>query len=242
VKRSRGADGKPRLWIDEEELELLLEGQLSVAGLLPSVSCPAIDIETFLESHLKVDFDPYAPLPADTLGETVFESGARPKVSINKDLTGAALDDDESAPGLLGRYRITVAHEGVHVILHRCLFDLNPAQRNLFASLDEGVETQGPILQRCLKRGVLHRGRGGDWREIQANMGMAMLLMPRSLFAAACQKEIASRSLGHLDAGSPQPHALATALAERFKVSRQAAAIRLDTLRLLGTPGQRELP
>ena len=114
----------------------------------------------------------------------------RPKVSINKDLTGAALDDDETQPGILGRWRATVAHEATHVMVHRCLFNLNEDQRSLFAEL-EAAEPEVKHLQRCMKRDVLFRGSGtSDWREIQANMGMGALLMPRALFVVAFQQEL----------------------------------------------------
>jgi hypothetical protein len=240
VRRFRGDDGRSRLWIDEEELEQLLEARLASAGLLPALEAPAVDIEAFVERHLGVDFDPYAPLPADTLGQTSFVPGRRPKVSINRDLTGAALDGEDSPLGVRGRWRITLAHEGTHVILHRCLFDLNPDQAVLFpVDADDGADA--PTLQRCLKRHVLFRGGGADWREVQANMGMAILLMPRSLFAAASREERRRLSLARADSGSAAADALARRLAERFEVSRQAAAIRLETLGLLSRPGQVEL-
>ena len=173
MNRYRHRDGDERIWITPNEMEDLMSAELIKAGLMPKLSDPVVDLATFVEQHLKAKFDSYAPLDSAVLGETEFRVGARPKVSINKDLTGAALDDDEIQPGILGRWRATVAHEATHVIVHRCLFNLNEDQGSLFAEL-EAAEPEVKHLQRCMKRDVLFRGSGtSDWREIQANMGKA---------------------------------------------------------------------
>jgi Zn-dependent peptidase ImmA (M78 family) len=161
-------------------------------------------------------------------------------VSINKDLTGAALDDDESEPGLLGRWRATVAHEATHVIVHRCLFIQNEAQGSLF----DDIEPDEPIVkhhQRCLKRDVLFRNGAAEWKEIQANMGMAALLMPKALFLAAFLEEKKRIGVTRVEKRSDAVPILIEKLANRFKVSKQATGIRLETLELLATPGQAEL-
>lgn len=214
--------------------------ELQRAGLMPGLDDPVVDLETFVESHLKVHFDPYATLDPTVLGETEFRVGAPPKVSINKNLTGAALDDDDSEPGLLGRWRATVAHEATHVIVHRCLYNLNDDQPSLF----EDPEPAEPVvkhLQRCLKRDVLFRNGAAEWKEVQANMGMAALLMPKSLFVAAFRQEKERAGLARVDRGSDGVPSLIDKLATRFRVSKQATGIRLETLQLLSTPGQIEL-
>lgn len=229
--------GEERLWFVENEIEEITEAELAKAGLLPTLDSPAVDVERFVECHLNVQFDPYATLPADVLGQTDFRVGERPLVMINTDLTGAAVDDESSPLGLRGRWRATVAHEGCHVILHRCLFNLNPAQKSLF---DMGDEAEEPAvrLQRCLKRDVGYARAASDWREVQANQGMAALLMPRPVFAAACRVEFDRLGVERIDRDTPAADALARRMADLFKVSRQAAAIRLVTLKLLSTAGQ----
>jgi hypothetical protein len=222
-------------------MEDLMSGELLKAGLMPTLDDPVIDMEAFLEGHLKVQFDPYATLDPTVLGETEFRVGAPPKVSINKDLTGAALDDDESPPGLLGRWRATAAHEGTHVIVHRCLFSQNEGQRSLFDDL-EPAQPEVQHLQRCTKGSVLFRGGSTDWREIQANMGMACLLMPKDLFVAAFRQEMDRLKLDRIDKGSAVVATIVARLAPRFKVSKQATSIRIETLELLTQPGQSLLP
>lgn len=232
-------NGEKRIWIQPDELEDLMSFELEKANRMPSLSNPVVDLEKFVEKHLKAKLDPYATLEPGVLGETEFRVGVPIKVSINKDLTGAALDDDFSEPGMLGRWRATIAHEASHVILHRQLFDLSGAKAaSLFEDPSEPAEPEVKHLQRCLKREVLFRGGGGDWRETQANMGMAALLMPKKLFIAAFQEEIVKLGVKHVEKNSNHVSGLISTLAGRFQVSKQAAGIRFETLQLLTNPGQ----
>jgi Zn-dependent peptidase ImmA (M78 family) len=131
-------------------------------------------------------------------------------------LTDAAFEVDEFS-GTLGRWRATVAHEATHVLLHARLFDLNADQQTLFAS-EAADETP---LVKCLKRDGSFAGPAVDPREYQANLGMAALLMPRSVFTSV------ARSL--LDAAGAYG-SIVEQLARRFAVSRQATRIRLAGL------------
>jgi hypothetical protein len=241
VKRFRDSKtGAERLWIEPNEIEARTEAELVKAGLMPTADAPAVDVEAFVEQHLSAQFDQYASLPPDVLGQTDFRVGAPPLVMVNADLTGAALDDDDSPLGLRGRWRATVAHEGCHVLFHRCLFNLSPQQGSLFG--EDGDSHEPPQrLQRCLKRDVLYGRMGADWREVQANMGMAALLMPRQLFVAVCQKQMVRLGKDRICADTPEADAIAGHLAKAFQVSRQAATIRLKTLEVLATRGQEYL-
>ena len=232
--------GTERLWIEADEIEVRTEAELVKAGLMPSVAAPAVHVEAFVEQHLGAQFDQYAALPPEVLGQTDFRVGAPPLIMVNADLTGAAMDDDESPLGLKGRWRATVAHEACHVIFHRCLFNLNAQQRSLFGEQDDPREA-AKRLQRCLKRDVAHGGGGSDWREVQANMGMAALLMPRAVYTAATRQELQRQGVERVMRDTPEAGTLARRLAAAFEVSVQAAMIRLQTLGLLGVPGQNNL-
>lgn len=239
MKRFAGRDGVKRLWFEPTEIEEIMECELAKGELMPTLTDCSVDIESFLERHLKVRCDQYAPLPPDVLGLTQFRAGQKPWVRINQDLTQTALDDEDRPDWLLGRWRATLAHEASHVILHACLFASDPNQGTLFAMDDEPEEHN---LHRCLKQNVLFRGQASDWREVQANMGMAALLMPRKVFAAACLQSIeASGRSGDVQAGSAEHRTLCRKLADRFQVSRQAADIRLETLQLLTQQGRERL-
>jgi hypothetical protein len=241
MKRFRDSKtGAERLWIEPEEIEARTEAELVKAGLMPSVDAPVVNVEAFVEQHLGAQFDQYASLPADVLGQTDFRVGAPPLIMVNADLTGAAVDDDEGPLGLKGRWRATVAHEGCHVLFHRCLFNLDAQQGSLFGE-DENALVDAPRLQRCLKRDVAYGRLGSDWREVQANMGMAALLMPRALFIAVCQKELMRLGVNRVIADTPEAGSIAARLAKAFQVSCQAAMIRLKTLEVLAIPGQHYL-
>jgi hypothetical protein len=241
VKRFRDSKtGAERLWIEPEEIEARTEAELVKAGLMPTADEPVVDVEAFVEQHLGAQFDQYASLPAAVLGQTDFRIGAPPLVMVNADLTGAALDDDDSPLGLKGRWRATVAHEGCHILFHRCLFNLNSHQGSLFGD-DKQAQDAPQRLQRCLKRDVAYSRMASDWREVQANMGMAALLMPRPLFVTLCQKELARLGKDRVLADTPEAQAIAGRLAKAFQVSCQAAMIRLKTLDLLAIAGQEYL-
>lgn len=235
MRTTRGPDGRDRLWFDGDEIERIMEAELRKASLLPDAAKPEVDIERFIEKHLRAHLDQYAVLEPSVLGLTEFVAGKPPKVSINKTLTGSALDEDESAPGMLGRYRATLAHEAAHILLHRCLFEFAIGNMSLFEQ-----PTKTATLQRCLKRDASFR-RVTDWREFQANEGMAALLMPRTIFTSVARTHIERVFPGRIDIPDGQGLRVVPFLANAFSVSRQAATIRLTTLKLLAKGQERLL-
>jgi len=232
MKYYKGPEGDQRIWFDENEIEAIAEDELRKAKLLPTTEKPVTDLERLIEGHLGAALDQYAELEQGVLGLTEFVPGRSPAISISRDLTGSALDDDDPLPGLRGRWRATLAHEASHVLLHRFLFELDPNQAQLFG--DEAiVSLTGQRLMRCLKRDVGARAGGSDWREVQANRGMAALLMPRRVFTKVANSEMGTK------AGLA---VVVARLAERFEVSKQAARIRLTTLKLVDDPEAPRLP
>ena len=237
----RGPKGDQRLWFEPSEIETTAEVELANAGLVPSIAHPVVDLERFLEQHLQVELDQYAALNADVLGLTEFASGRAPRVSINADLAGAALDYKDGTPGLIGRWRATLAHEGGHVLLHRVLFERDAGHVSLFGQ-DVDKKTASRGLMRCLKRDVGYVGRVFDWREVQANRCMAALLMPRGLFVEVARRAMSDLGIPTPAEGSPDASVLAEELADRFAVSHQAATIRLTTLGVVRQAARPSLP
>lgn len=240
MREYRGPGGDKRLWYDPEEIEGITLDELRRAGLLPDATKDdlAVDVEAFVERYLGLPFDINAALDAEVLGLTEFVPGRKPKVAISRDLTGSALDDEDTTPGLIGRWRATVAHEACHVLLHRLLFELDDLQHGLFPT---PAPVNGPErLFRCLKRDVGFSRQVSDWREIQANMGMGALLMPRPVFLSAVKEARGLLGVGNaaIAAGSAVHERLVAVLASRFTVSRQAARIRLSGLKLVHSPDQ----
>ena len=233
-----GPEGDQRIWYESDEIERIAEDELRRANLMPSVSEPVTDLERFIEGYLKVELDQYAELPEGVLGLTEFRTARRPAVSINSKLTEAT-EVDPPNPGLVGRWRATLAHEATHVLLHRYLFDPEIAQLGGGHAVDTPVKRSG--LMRCLHRDVTPVStddwarvrRHGGWREIQANRGMAALLMPSRLFKRVVFHQMTGLGLGSVPAGSTAAETMAGAMAEFFNVSKQAAMIRLGTLQLV---------
>jgi hypothetical protein len=176
-----------------------------------------------VERHLGAQLDLGAALGDDVLGVTELRGGEPARILINRDLTGSTFEIDEYS-GTLGRWRATVAHDGVHVLLHGLLFELNPNQQTMF----DAETIADDRVVRCYKRDTSFAGRSRDPREFQANKGIAALLMPRSVFGEAARDLVAASET------TPQ---IVEQLARRFEVSRQAARIRLSALGFLSSEG-----
>lgn len=194
-----------------------MDDEARKAGLTPTADQPAVKVEAFLERHLGAALDQHAKLPIDVLGQTVFEPGLPVRVEINADLTGAI--DDGGGLSDIGRWRATLAHEAAHILLHRVLFEVPLTQGKLFE--EEPAPSQ--TLMRCLKRDVAPGRGASDWREVQANRGMAALLMPRRLFSSVAAEERSANELPPfpLVDASQEGDRLVRRLAARFDVSRK---------------------
>jgi hypothetical protein len=239
MRQYRGPNGEDRIWFEPSEIEQMMESELRKALLMPTEAAPVVKLEAFVERHLKATLDQYADLDPKLLGVTEFFEGKQPRISLNKDLTGSALDEDESPPGVLGRWRATLAHEAGHVLLHRSLFEFAVGNMNLFdRAPSDGA--RGRQLQRCLKRDVTHSG-GADWREVQANQAMAALLMPKSFFQRLARRHIERLFPGSDTIPAGREDRVAGVLAPLLEVSKQAARIRLATCNFIVQQGQGRL-
>ncbi len=239
MRQYRGAGGEECVWYEEDEIERMMEAELRKSDLSPTSAAPVVDLEKFIARHLKAKLDQYADLDPTVLGVTEFFTGGAPKVSINRVLTGSALDEDETQPGILGRWRATLAHEAAHIVLHRFLYEFAAGNLSLFdrEPADGGARQR---LLRCLKRNLSY-GNVSDWREVQANKGMAALLMPRRVFSEMARVEIDTAYPATKAIPTEGDEQIVAKLAAAFQVSRQAARIRLSTLRLVSPPGQGQL-
>lgn len=236
MREYRGRDGKEQFWIDVQDVERTMESELQRARLMPTENAPVVDIERFVERHLKAELDLTADLDDGVLGETAFFADRSPKVQINRSLTEQVIDDDDCAPGIRGRWRATIAHEASHVLLHRHLVEFGSRTLNLF---EEKLQARAPAHHRCNDRQVTYQ-RVVDPREYQANLGMAALLMPRKLFVTLARQEM--KALGYGDQAPAQiVERIVPQLAATLHVSKQAARIRFDTLQLVSVEGQETL-
>jgi len=228
----------PAPYIPEDQIEKLIEDELERSGLKPPILNPVLNLAQFIERHLMTTLDEYAELPQEVMGEVCFEFNKKPHISINRDLTENA--DNGDSLGVLGRLRATIAHEAGHVILHKSLFSFDEKDQVSLFSGD--LEKDVRCFHRCLKRD-LHRTSGSIERvEIQANIAMAALLMPKSLFIPLA-KPLLKNAQRH---GASHPNCkqaddMVHKLAQEFRVSHQAARIRLQKLQLLPGPHSLEM-
>ena len=230
MKEYRSAGGERRLWFEEDEIEHIMDDELYKADLFPDSTHPSVDIESFLEMHLGVKLDLYAELEPDVLGETRFIRKSRPLVLIHRDLT-SEVEGMRASSGQAGRWRATLAHEAAHVTLHRMLFEVPFEQEPLFAA---GTPFT-PSLLRCLKRNVSFSRVPSDWREVQANRGMASLLMPKRHFSALVRTVAGVTNANDLLAkppvvGSNALDDLIREISSLCGVSMEAVRIRFETL------------
>ena len=234
MKDYRSPNGERRLWFEDNEIEEIMAHELERSGMMPGATAPVIDLEAFLELHLRVKLDLYSELGPNLLGVSGFATGLRPIVKISRTLTSQA-HERFAQGGIFGRWRATLAHEAAHVILHRRLVDVPRAQGLLFPQ--SGESQAEPLVTQCLQRDIWFARGTGDWKEVQANQGMASLLMPSGLFVAVTREVVSARAtedlLAHIPAADTRAFSdLVRELSVRCQVSREAARIRLNTLGL----------
>lgn len=209
--------GAIRLWYEAGEIEQIAAQALRDAKLWPAESGSAVDIEHLLEVDMSVAIDYGAPLDAAVLGYTAFGSPIR--VAINRELTEAA-HRPRAGRAAVGRWRATLAHEAAHILLHTRLFDAASGQ------LDG--------LPRACLRTEVATSRASDWREVQANMGMAALLLPPPAVANALRPMLLrERAIPPVASGTPVASRMIGEVTRLFAVSRQLARIRLVEVGLL---------
>lgn len=191
------------------------------------------DLTVLIEGAV-ADLDMYADLSdegGEVEGVTEFRPGQRPRVRISAMLA--------STPQLENRLRTTLTHEFGHVHFHRFLFELQPRRQLLFPAPNE------PRVNKC-KRGAIVGAKPADWMEWQAGYACGALLMPRGALQREVQAVSAGRGLspGTIGAQSTDGAAMIARIATVFKVSRDAARVRLMQRAYLvggGGNGQRGL-
>lgn len=225
-------------FVSDDQIERRMADRLHRVGMMPTLAEPVLDLEAFVEHEdgLGASLDDFALLPADVMGLVTFLPGQRDHMEINRDLSELAEKDITTR----ARCRSTIAHESGHIVLHRDI--LMPCTSLQLFSM--GDEPEG-YTQTCLKQDFGWRGsasREEDYLEIQANKGMAALLLPRHVFCPVAQD-----ALYHWESrrhkADPHDHfeekkRLIRGWASLFEVSRQVVEIRLRTLNLWGNAKQ----
>ena len=178
---------------------------------------------TLLIEDATDDFDSYADLSVygdDVEGVTEFRPGSKPIVRISEKLSGDGRREN--------RLRTTLAHEYGHVRFHAYLWDAEPPGPDLLRR-DPGANRQ------VCKRNTMLEAAQTDWMEWQAGYVCGALLMPRSRLLRVAGAYLEANGLfGTVGAGSAHGRALVECVRQAFRVSADAARVRLLKLNILG--------
>lgn len=231
TRRSSSSPFGRTLYLKRDEIDQICEDALRDAKMLPATPS-AIQIDQFIESHLKCRLDFGTDFGADVMGFTFFSpKGAPIVVGVSPSLCDGDKVNER-------RVRTTLAHEAGHALLHPILFMPDIDNRSLFGT---NVDVQNRRIL-CRKQDMeAKRGYDGrSWWEVQANAAIGEFLLPRRLFRAACEKYMESvGSLGLKEIPAAKREMVSRELGDVFDVNPRVAAIRLENLFPLS--GQPEL-
>ena len=223
--RAIGGPLSQRPFYEEREVERLCAEELMAVGLYPSAPEP-VRIERFIGKRFGVRVV-YEEVPPGVLGYTRFGRNGVEAVVVSRDLA-----EDGSAVAER-RLNTTLAHEAGHGLLHGHLFVLEESAESLFGA--DGEAGRGKIM--CRDDSVAHQGRpaarryDGRWWEVQANMAIGPLLLPRRLAEKALDGLLdASSAIGVTNLAPGAREEAIRRLATTFEVNAAVAHIRLEVM------------
>lgn len=223
---------RQRPFFDSRELDIEFE-QVITAFVRERHGVVQYPIETedltVLMERYTDDLDLYGDLSEhgrDVQGVTEFFADRKPRVSIASDL---------SSSGRENRLRTTLTHEFGHVRLHSPLYQLEARTPRLFRE-------EGPADRVICKRDSILDAPQRDWMEWQAGYVCGAVLMPLSeVTRLVTQYREQSGNMSLISAGSRDARALCDCLTGHFRVSQDAAAVRLTKLGYLKAGTSRQL-
>ena len=160
----------------------------------------------------------YVDLPDGIFGVTEFMTGRRPSVRISK-----ALSDN---PRMENPLRTTLTHELGHVRFHGPIWELEEQSPRLF-----DVKKPGGHRHESHRDRILGGSENIDWMEWQAGYISGALLMPFSVLKEHVSEFRKERGItASLMPGTPHTDELIDVVSSNFRVSRDAARVRLSQL------------
>jgi Zn-dependent peptidase ImmA (M78 family) len=203
-----------RPYKSEDEIDVECEAILrEFLDVPPGTAIPpplSTDLLTTMIEEYAERLDLYADMRAEVEGFTIISATARPFVRINRRLS--------TASHRTNRLRSTLAHEFYHLVFHAPYYQEQFRQGQLFNYAKEQFA--------CTRSTILNPQRV-DWREWQAAYGAGALLMPRTALQQAIREHSDMHGFPPYTGQSQKAHALVELVACRFKVSREAAEVRL---------------
>ena len=220
----RSGSGSRRPYYSAGTVEQLAMDALRATGLLPTSPGP-VRVERFVEKQFSLAVES-EPLAVGVLGCTVFEDGRVSRIVVSKRL------DDDPSDVAQRRLRTTLAHEAGHGLMHGALFN-ESYEPTLF---DSSEDVQGEkVLCRDGEAGSRYNGK---WWEVQANMMIGALLLPKPLAFEALRTFTIESGLGVRLMPAAKRHAAYLELADVFNVNPVVAEIRLEALFPLASTNQ----
>jgi hypothetical protein len=223
--RSSTGPFSERPFFKPTEIERICTDALREVGLYPTKLEP-VRIERFIEKHFKVT-PVYESLPDGVLGYTQFGPQGVEAVVVAR-----SLSEDDSK---VSRRRIntTLGHEAGHGLLHAHLFAL--AAENLGSLFGGELEGNGHQI-------MCRDGAKGRWHEVQANMVMGAILLPRPLVLQAVAPLLVARgALGENRLEDTNRSVAIRQVSDVFDVNPIVAQIRLGEMFPPGKTGQLSL-
>lgn len=168
------------------------------------------------------DLDLYADLSneeGDVQGVTDFFPKGKPRVRISRELS--------EVPTRENRLRTTLTHEYGHVRFHDYVWKLDVTPADLVK------EVPSKVSPKCKRDGLLY-APATDWMEWQAGYISGALLMPVSrVRRIVTEYSERARAFAPFTTDSPHGQALRALIVDAFKVSDDAARVRLLKLQFL---------
>lgn len=235
--RPRNGPFAERPFFTAQEVERICEDELRKCELYPDSPKP-VRIERFIEKRFRVQ-PVYEELPTGVLAYTEFGPSGVVAVYVSRALA------DERSKVAERRLNTTFAHEAGHGLLHTHLFVLEPMRpAHLFG---DGMDRSTPRIL-CRDGDVGHRGSKADrvtgydgrWWEVQANMAIGALLLPRALVVRALDPFLESTgNLGTKTLNGSKMSQAVDSLADVFDVNPVVAKIRVTEI--FGPRDERQL-
>ncbi|MFR1822130.1 MAG: ImmA/IrrE family metallo-endopeptidase [Clostridium saudiense] len=232
--------------LSKEEIDNIAEKFLMDFNLETLVTPQPIDEDRFLTEYLGLEQDfQYLSHCGCYLGMLVFNDTN--KVQVYDIYTGRAeyistkagtviIDNTLLEEGQEQRYRFTAIHEAGHWIFHRKKYYRDMSQRSLFNFLDmPNIQCRTVSVNPKFK--PIHKWDDNDTMEWQANYFSSAVLMLKSMVFKICNDEDYIEHLRLMSWGDMKRYneLLIRRISNTFNVSKQAAEVRLNNLKLINS-------
>lgn len=220
VYKTRKGPLKEAIFLSQDEMDALCENALLSTGLLPKNPEP-IRIDRFIEKKFKIDVT-YLDLPQGVLGYTKFSPNGVEEITIDKSFDNIGTVVAER------RMRTTLAHEAGHGLIHASLFAVQNDTKTIFGDKYDGTPR---IMCRDINDSSSSTPKKGEWYEVQANMAIGSLLLPKRLLYMAVRPYLqVTGLLGGTELKEEKREEAIRSIADKFNVNPIVVKIRLERL------------